>query len=202
MTLMKELNHYLKFSLAIIAMIVLQSCSDDDDSDYVEPAINFPNTVGFTNITNIDFYMWTNGAEVNTDGLSLQNYLDEEDYNDLQPSAFEGEIFTFTNDSVVVGSMDTETYPYFTSNDTIFVSIGPDPDDVFFLGIGSPLGFSTPYGLVSYCDVDGQSTSCTSIQSQMKYDFDSASEEMGINSINDIEAGDTLIVVNQTVNFN
>jgi hypothetical protein len=199
---MKDINHYLKFSLAIIAMVALQSCSDDDDGDYVEPGINFPNTVAYTNITNVDFYMWTDGAEVNTAGLSLENYLDEDDYDDLQPSAFENEMYTFTNDSVYVGSDDSESYPYFLSNDSIFVNIGTAPDDVILLGIGSPLGFSYPYGLVSYCDIDGQSTSCSSIQNQMHYDFDSASEAMGINSINDIQVGDTLIVVNQTVNIN
>ncbi len=102
---MKKINQLLLFGTALLFLPLLQSCEDDDDNPGDGPtAITYPHTIVFSHFENVDFEMWTNGAEVNTSGLDFFDLSEDEE--DADGSLLYAEYyqsipgFTFTEDSI------------------------------------------------------------------------------------------------------
>lgn len=195
--------------LGIIGLGIVQSCSEDENSDPV-PSPTFPNTVTFSEITNTEFKMWTAGAEVNTAGLSVEDYIDSADYAQFSPAFYEAQPgLTFTEDSIFIEEDGSITgYPYYISNDSIYLTsvFVYDEDTVSYtslLGIGNTSGFAVHFGYYKLSMHSGSGDSFVSESNVIRYTFNSVAEESGIfNSIEDISASDTLIIYNQDIIYN
>lgn len=210
---MKKFNSLFAFATALLFLPFLQSCNDDDDnSGDGPPTITYPHTVAFSHFENIDFKMWTNGAEVNTSGLNFIDFVeDEEDAYELSSEYYETiPGLTFTEDSVFSANPDSSIagYPYFVSNDSIYTQIdgffGSDTIVNVFLGLGSPAHLKLVQGFTQFCNLYvGELTmiSCGSNLHQKFHTLESALDEFGLATLQDIEEGDTLIVNNRYVHF-
>lgn len=193
----------------LLALTVFVSCSDDDSDDDQPSAITYPRTLGFSSITDYEFMMWTNSAEVSTAGLSLEDYIDSTDFYDLSAASYEASgTLTFTVDSIFGSDDDGQPlgFPYFISNDSLYAvqSFINGPDTItenIYLGIGGPTGIVLNQGYLQYVENDQNGSSTTSILQQGHYTLVLALDDLGLNSVAEIEAGDTLIIVNQNVNF-
>lgn len=204
---MKSINKSLFAVIALFALVVFQSCSDDDESNDPTTA-TFPSTISFSSITNFEFMMWTNGAEISTAGLSLEDYIDEEDFYDLSAEAYKANgSITFTQDSIFGNDVSgTVAFPYYISNDSIYAVIsfvnGTDTiSENSFIGIGGPGGVVNNQGYLQYLDTDQNGSSTTSILQSGHFTLGLALDELGLTSVGEIEEGDTLIIVNQDVQF-
>ena len=213
---MKKINQFLLFGTALLFLPLLQSCEDDDDNPGDGPtAITYPHTIVFSHFENVDFEMWTNGAEVNTSGLDFFDFLDEEDeegsllyaeYYQSNPGLTftEDSIFTADVDSLIVG------FPYFISNDSVYWQV----ESVFgsdtisynaFLGLGSAAQLKLVQGFSQFCNIYvGEFTiiDCNSNLQQEFQTLESAMDEYGISSLENIQEGDTLIINNRYVFYN
>jgi hypothetical protein len=206
---MKNLRTFLTLAVGVFSIAVITSCSDDEGDIDQTASISFPNTISFSSITDYEFMMWTNSAEISTAGLSLENYIDSEDFYELSAASYKatGPI-TFTEDSIFLNteSGNEEGYPYFISNDSLYVVVAfiNSPDTVIensFLGIGGPTGVVINQGYLQYVENDQNGASTTSILQSGHFTLVNALDDLGLNSVGEIEAGDTLIIVNQNVNF-
>ncbi|NEN25301.1 hypothetical protein G3O08_17530 [Cryomorpha ignava] len=210
---MKKFNNLLLFATALLFLPFLQSCNDDDDNSGNDPAtMTYPHTIAFSHFENIDFKMWTNGAEVNTTGLNFIDFVeDDEDDSFLVAEYYESSPgLTFTEDSVFSMAPDStiEGHPYIISNDSVYTQIdgffGSDTIVNVFIGLGSPSHLRLVQGFSQYCDTyTGELTiiSCSSNLHQKFHTLESALDEFGITALEDIEEGDTLIVNNRYVHF-
>lgn len=212
-TTMKKIHKLLLFATALLLFPFLQSCNDDDDNSGGGPsAITYPHSISFSHFENVEFKMWTNGAEVNTTGMDFLGFVeDEEDAYDLSSEYYESiQGFTFTEDSLFATGPDgsIEMYPYFMSDDSLFVVAEISfPVDTFidvFMGLGSPAHLRLVEGFTQFCNItDGELTivSCGSTLRQKFYTLDSALDEYGTTTLDYIEEGDTLIVNNRYVHL-
>lgn len=210
---MKKIYQLPLFAAALLFLPFLQSCNDDDDNSGGGPtAITYPHTISFSHFENVEFKMWTNGAEVNTTGLDFLDFVeDDEDSLYLSSGYYETTSgFTFTEDSLFSTTPDgfVEMYPYFISNDSVFIVIPvTSPVDTtfnFLLGVGSLSYLRKVQGFTQYCDLtDGELSMifCTSNLQQEFQSLESAMDEYGISSLEEIEEGDTLIINNRYVHF-
>lgn len=210
---MKKINQLLLFGTALLCLSFLQSCNDDDDSDNDPPSITYPHTITFSHFENVDFKMWTNGAEVNTDGLNFLDFVnDAEDLSELSEETYTSSSgLTFTEDSVFSISDEglIEAYPYVVSNDSVYVKIdgffGSDTIVDVFIGLGSPTHLKLVQGFAQYCNAStfGSLTiiDYESFLQQEFQTFESASEHWGISSLQTLEEGDTLLINNRYVHI-
>lgn len=209
---MKNINTYLFLAAAIFSMAILNSCKEDDDSNEGPPSISYPTTAAFSSIENTEFKMWTNGAEVNTSGLDYSNYIDETVAVNFLEEEYTGYDLNFTNDSLffiqeefIVG------YPYYSSNDSLFILTWDTENNdstivTTFLGEGTAENFKTTKSFVHQCDVDdnGELLICFYYQRTEWQTLETISEEESVlfSSLDEIQMGDTLIIINQQARFN
>ena len=210
---MKKFKHLFAFATALLFLPFLQSCNDDDDNSGNGPTpITYPHTIAFSHFENIDFKMWTNGAEVNTTGLNFIDFVeDDEDDSYLVAEYYQSMPgLTFTEDSLFSADPDSSIvgYPYFVSNDSVYLQIdgffGSDTIVNVFYGLGSPSHLMFVQGFTQFCNIYiGELTmiSCSSNLHQKFHTLESALDEFGLTMLEDIEEGDTLIVNNRYVHF-
>ena len=209
---MKKIHKLLLFATALLLFPFLQSCNDDDDNSGGGPsAITYPHTISFSHFENVEFKMWTNGAEVNTTGLNFFDFVeDDEDSLYLSSGYFESSPgLTFTEDSVFSTGPDgsIEMYPYFISNDSVFAVVEYTFFDTIvdtFLGLGSPAHLRLVHGFSQYCDLTDGEPTMIFCSSNLQTEFQSlefAMDEYGISSLEEIEQGDTLLISNRFVHF-
>ena len=194
----------------IISLGILQSCSDDNDDP--NPTPTAPNTLTFSHIDNVEFKMWTDGAEVNTEGLSIEDYMkpdyysavSEENYQ-LRPGiTFKGDSIFSEEDGVIMG------FPYHISNDSIYWTLTFDIDGMEqpitfdqFIGIGNANALYLPQSYYRVAEHTGTSNTRYAILDYGYYSFDYVMEENGIfESLNDIQENDTIIIYNQRAHYN
>lgn len=207
--MMKNIKKILSILLLTGIFIALHSCKDDDEQSNGPSTVTYPNTVTFSHITDADFRMWTNGTEVNTENLSIENYIDSSDYYEFTPERYSQVTLTFTEDSIFGQNQDSiEGYPYFISNDSIFVSttviLFEDTLSLTpLLGIGDASAFELNRGYYSFTKT-GEFLTLVKSNTQMGYfTFESAAEEDGrFAEESDIELNDTLIIFNQRALYN
>lgn len=199
------------FFLSITAAALFQSCNDDDDDPSGPTPIAYPHTVTFSHIDNIEFKMWTNGAEVNTENLSIEDYMDPEDFDQLRPDYYATDPgITFTEDSLFSdGPNGIEGYTYFIQNDSIFVNLtvvydGDTIQSSQYIAIGNTLELQLNEGYSNYCKTtDNFITTCQGYMKQKYLDFNSAAGLDGrFSEISDIAANDTMFIYNQRVVYN
>jgi len=204
---MKKIKLILSTLIAVIFSLSWTSCNNDDD-DRSPSAPAFPNDVTFHSIEIVDFKMWTDGSEVSTSGLTLENLIDPEDAEYLSVAYYEAQApITFTADSISSLSLngDIATYPYTLSNDSIFVAFpnpfNPEENLEILFGIGSPFDFKVVQGFSHFCATSPDFSFCSSALYPYFYSLSSALEEYNIPSLGEIGPSDTLIVLNQYVRF-
>ena len=195
--------------LGIVSLGIMQSCSDDNENPSQNPSS--PSTLTFSNIDHIEFKMWTNGAEVNTDALSIADYMDPEDYNSISTDYYQSQAgITFKDDSLfsevdglIVG------YPYYISNDSIYLTVtytieGQEPfvfNQLFAMGNTTELYIPQSYYKV--VDYSGTGSSEFSVLNIGHYSFADVADETGtFATVSDIQGNDTLIIYNQRANYN
>lgn len=210
---MKKTNHYLLLLTVLLFLPFMQSCNDDNDDSANDPTpITYPHTITFSHFENIEFKMWTNGAEVNTTGLDFLDFVvDDDDLSYLSSEYYQsGTLLTFTEDSVfgltsLQGTI--EGYPYAISNDSIYaLEVYSYPGASFghlFLGLGSPSELRLPQSFAQflYSFDDGNMTSFESYKSREFQTLETALEEFDIPSVAYIEEGDTLFLNNRYVHY-
>ncbi len=192
----------------IIGLGLLQSCKDDNEDPTPSPSA--PNTLTFSNIDHTEFKMWTNGGEVNTNGLSIAAYMDSDEYNHITSEYYQSHAgFTFNNDSLFseMNGM-IEGYPYHISNDSIYVTVsfpveGQDPVTFDqYIAMGNTAAFYIPQSYFKTIINSGMFTVESSTLEVGHFTFDELAEETGLNSVADIQENDTLIIYNQRVHYN
>lgn len=209
---MKNYKQTLFLGLAVLSMSIFSACSDDDETEVCPPGIAYPTSLAFSDFEQLSFRMWTNGKEVNTSDLDFNDYLDESAAVRFTADEFNYYTYTFTPDSIfyVVDGNNIEGVPYFTSNDSIIAILPEDLNEEndleFFFGEGSPVSVRQTTSYVHQCDVDddGDLLICYYHEGNEWQTIESISEldEVLFESLDDIQLGDTLIIVNQYVNFN
>lgn len=201
---MTNINQIVLLAVALILLPFLQSCNDDDDSGSGPTPITYPNTITFSHFENIDFKMFTNGAEVNTDGMDFLDYVEDSvEATFMAAEYYESINVTFTEDSIFSTLADslTEGYPYFISNDSIYSQVDGLGD--VFMGLGSPTHLKLAQGFSQYCYTfnDGTMMWCGStLMSEFKT-LEWILDDWSITSIADIQEGDTLIISNRYVHY-
>lgn len=202
---MKLSKHTLILFLGVLCLGVLQSCSsDDDEDDNTPPSTTYPNTLTFSHIDNKEFKMWTNGEEVNTSNLNIQDFIDPEDYHDLSGdfySSIPG--ITFTEDSVFAAfDGEVEGYPYTISNDSIYSVFSWEGEELkIFFAVGNQNQLYLPQSF--YRVVVNQENMFYEISSLEPghYTFDEVAYQLEMSSPADLHENDTLIIFNERVHY-
>lgn len=193
----------------ILSVSVLQSCSDDNEDPNPNPTA--PNTLTYSHIDNVEFRMWNNGAEVNTDGLSIADYMKPEYYNSVSEEMFQARPgITFKGDSLFsVEDGELSGFPYYISNDSIYWSLsfdieGMDEPITFdqFIGIGNTTKLYLPQRYYRVAQHTGSSNTSYAILDYGHYSLDYVMAENGIfENVSDVQENDTIIIYNQRVHY-
>lgn len=196
------------FTLLTICLAATWISCNDDDENSGPSTPSFPHDASFNSIEIVDFKMWTNGSEVSTEGLTLEDLIDPEEAELLSAEYYSAiSPITFTADSLSnideVGNV--ESYAYNLSNDSIFIvftnPFDPDESVESFFALGSPFDFRLVQGYTQLCINQGNSNSCTSSLAPFFFDLESGLEEQNLSGLDEIGPNDTLIVFNQFVRF-
>jgi len=209
---MKELTTIRHFVFLFVGILILTSCNDDDDNDDKPPSsASFPVTLTFSNVTDTEFRMWTNGTEVSTVNLNVQNFMDPEDWAELSPEYFSqiGIALTFDEDSIygINDLGENENYEYYFRNDSLFLDVEliffDDTIREVYFATGDLNELSLNQGYYELCIASEFFTSCESQLNQAFYEITSIEEESGSDSLIEfLDENDTLLVYNQRVVFN
>ena len=193
----------------LLAVLILQSCGKDDDNTEQEPIV-FPHTVYYSHSIDTEFKMWTNGHEVNTETLNIQDY-NSGLYGYSTPNLTELESgYIFTDDTLIHpggGIFGPVERGYFIRNDSIFyvgygfVS-GEDETDYSFFTFGNHLEMKFTKGAFF---LKNKQTGENGFYLSKKSYF----TRHDVSLINyyqvddeDLQEGDTLIIYNSTLIFN
>lgn len=138
--------------------------------------------------------------------MNFLDFVEDQDDRYLMTAEFyESYDLTFTEDSIFSISQTglIEAYPYFASNDSLYAQ-----SDFFgdvFMGLGSPAYLRSVEGFARYSSTfsggDMTIESSESLIEQKFHTFETLPEHWEISSLQDIKAGDTLIVNNRYVHF-
>lgn len=193
----------------IIGLGIMQSCSDDNEDP--NPSTTAPTTLTYSHIDNMSFKIWNDGAEVNTDGLSIEDYIDPDYYDELteeyyqsQPGlTFKGDSLFSESDGMIVG------LPYHISNDSIILTVtyiieGQAPivaDQLFAMGNQTELYIPRMYyRAAQHTDSSNMYIGSFDIG---HYTLDAVLEQNGIfDSIDNLQENDSIIIYNQRAYYN
>lgn len=203
-------NAIIRYSVFLfLGILVLTSCNEDDDNP--PSGTSYPITMTFSGVTDTEFRMWTDGTEVNTDNLNVQDFMDPDDWAELSPEYFSqiGIALTFDEDSIygVNGLGENENYEYFFRNDSLFLDVElvffQDTIHEVYFATGNLNELSLNQGYYELCIASEFITSCESQLNQAFYEFTAIEEESGTDSLLQfLDENDTLLVYNQRVLFN
>lgn len=225
---MKTLTRLFLIGTALLGLSALQACNNcDEDNDSegngskpsdelpicAPPHLTFPNTVTFSHFEQIDFRMWTAGAEVDTDSL---NYLDfvrsMEHLPGLLPEYYdELHGYTFTEDSIfsILPDGRTKDYEYVIFGNTIYQHEEPrypliDSTGNRFFGLGTPChlmlrqGF---YQVVLYSEIVSEPGAHYWSLGPYLQKFSFVAGGLNIRRVEEVAVGDTLMIVNRYAHF-
>jgi hypothetical protein len=198
-----------KIALVFLATMVISSCKDDDNPP---SGITFPVSMSFSGITDTEFRMWTNGTEVNTDNLNVQDFMDPDDWEFLRPEYYEdaNSTFSFDEDSIFGADAVNELtgYPYEFRNDSLFITnqVIFDGDTTRFeqyIAVGNLNQIVLNQGYYEiYISGDNFSTRESKLD-QFLYDVEAIEEDYGQGDIASwLGINDTLFIYNQRLIFN
>lgn len=193
----------------ILSLGIMQSCSDDNEDP--NPSPSAPSTLTFSRVDNEEFRIWTDGAEVNTDNLSIEDYLKQSYYENLtaeyyqsQPGlTFKGDSLFSESDGMIVG------FPYHISNDSIiltrtYIIEGQSPiviNQLFAMGNQTELYIPRMYyRAAQHTDSSNMYIGSFDIG---HYTLDAVLEQNGIfDSIDNLQENDSIIIYNQRAYYN
>lgn len=97
--------------LVLLIATLLSSCNEDEDDNNPPTETTFPVTLSFSEIRDVEFRIWTDSSEINTTGLNAADFIDPEDWVDLDPQFHEQSdlMLSFDHDSVYVISNQNQT---------------------------------------------------------------------------------------------
>jgi hypothetical protein len=206
---MKEPSTIRYFIFLFLGLSILTSCNEEDDNPPSETT--FPVTLTFSGVTDTEFRMWTNGAEVNTDNLNVQDFMNIDDWAELSPEYFNqiGIALTFDQDSIygINDFGENENYEYFFRNDSLFLDVEliffEDTIQEVYFATGNLMELSLNKGYYELCIGSEFITTCQSQQNQAFFEITTIEEESETDSLIDfLDENDTLLIYNQRVLFN
>jgi hypothetical protein len=195
---------YMNFLKSVVVltlvMAAITACNDDDDNSGPEP-VSFPHTIAYHSIQQQSLQLWVGGDLVSTAGIDPQDLIPADDHEIMTEAWFQDEIFIFTADSIS-SSNDPNSYPYFFSNDTLFVVTDFLGNIVEIpLGTGNLSELKIAQGYMRYCQNSEFISTCQSLGTNSHFNLDQALEEAFLTSLDDMGATDTLLIYNQVVVF-
>jgi|GEM_PF-2884114 len=207
---MKEFSTIRYFIFLFLGISILTSCNEDDDDP--PTGTSFPITMTFSSITDTEFRMWTNGAEVNTANLNVQDFMDPDDWEFLRPEYYEDANPTFSFDEDSIFSTDPVNgltgYPYEFRNDSLFITNqfifdGDTTQFEQYLALGNLNQIVLNQGYYEiYISGENFSTRESGLD-QFLYDIEDVEEDYGQGDIaTELGINDTLFIYNQRIIFN
>lgn len=208
---MKDLSNLRYCILLFLGISILTSCNDDDD-DSPPSEISFPVTMTFSGVTDTEFRMWTNGAEISTENLNVQDFIDPEVWEYLRPEYYEDANTTFSFEEDSIFSTDPINgltgYPYEFRNDSLFVTFlsvfDEDTTQVEqYLAVGNLNQIVLNQGYYEI-HISGENFSIQeSNLDQFLYDIEAVEEDYEQENIaSELGINDTLLIYNQQIVFN
>ena len=201
------------FTLLLLAFAVplFQSCDKEDDASEPNPSNSGQKTLNFSEISNREFRMWTNGQEINTTGFNIADYIPAKRAYELSSGYYNSNPeLIFKNDSLFFKEDgDFQGYPYTISNDSIYMHIiwpieDEDPIEfTSFFGIGNTQQLYIPQSFFRYAEyTENEGHSILSVEDTGYMTPDIISEQYELfDNVNDIMQGDTLILINQRISY-
>jgi hypothetical protein len=206
----KELSTVRSIIFLILGFSILTSCNENDDNP---PSGNsFPVTMTFSGVTDTEFRMWTNGNEVDTDNLNVQDFMDAEDWEFLRPEYYADANATFSFDEDSIFSTDPINgltgYPYEFRNDSLFITNqfifdGDTTQFEQYLAIGNLNQIVLNQGYYEIYISGNNFSTRESKLDQFLYDTEAVGEDYGQGDIaTALGINDTLFIYNQRIIFN
>jgi len=182
------------FPLAIAAL-ALHACNDDDDQNGAPPpAVTFPHSMQFDQVSDVSLQLWVGGTPQNTQGMSIQDFVSPEDYDELFTMNTNA-TFVFTADSVSAPALDDQIIAYTFNGDSLIVFLeGPSGNIPFLLGVGNFFEFKTPLGFVRYCSQSDLVSMCSEQGGAFYFSPDDGLELVNLDSIDQMGPNDSLLV--------
>jgi len=204
-------NAIIRYSVFLfLGILVLTSCNEDDDNP--PSGTSYPITMTFSGVTDTEFRMWTNGVEVITDNLNVQDFMDPDDWEFLRPEYYEDANATFSFDEDSIFSTDPMNgltgYPYEFRNDSLFITNqfifdGDTTQIELYLAAGNLNQIVLNQGFFEYCNNQGIITDCNSALHQQFLNIQNLEEDFNQeNIVASLESADTIFIYNQRIVFN